>query len=60
MLSELLMRFLQQINKQGLTVDFLLRGMVVFLFVCSTVLWICEIDLMHQTETNYTHTRTIT
>lgn len=60
MASDLLMRFLQQINKQGLTVDFLLMGMSVFLFVCSRVLWIYGFDLMHQTETNYTHFRTIT
>lgn len=33
--SDLLMRFLQQINKQGLTVDFLRRGMSVFLFLCA-------------------------
>ena len=36
--SDSLMRFRQQINKQGLTVDFLLSGMSVFLFVCSSVL----------------------
>ena len=35
--SDSLMRFLQQINKQGLTVDFLLRDMTVFLFVSSRV-----------------------
>ncbi len=46
--SDSLMRFLQQINKQGLAVDFLPRGSTcVFLFLCSGVLWICEFDLTH-------------
>lgn len=48
--SDSLMRFLQQINKQGLTMDFPLRSMSVFLFVRKPVLWMSGFETIRQTE----------
>lgn len=48
--SDSLMRFLQQINKQGLTMDFPLRSMSVFLFVRRPVLWMSGFEMICQTE----------
>lgn len=39
-MSDSVMRFLQHINKQAPLVDFLLRSVNVFLFLCSRAFWI--------------------